>query len=464
MKEQYQELNMDPVKYVNIDGRDIPLEGEKSLLDVIRKAGIEIPTFCYVSELSVYGACRMCTVEIEGRGLQTSCSTPPEPGLKIKTNTETVRQIRRVALELILANHERECTTCGKSTNCKLQDLSKKLGVEKIRFRSVLKPVPVDESNPSIVRNPNKCILCGDCVRMCQEVQGIGAIDFAHRGHHVVVQPAFGKGLQDVQCVYCGQCARVCPTGALTPKSEVDVVWKSLQDNKKTVVVQIAPAVRVALGEAFGYQPGEVTTGQIVAALKIMGFKKVFDTCFSADLTILEEGNEFIKRLTNDLPLPMFTSCCPAWVKYVEQHHPELIPNLSTCKSPQQMFGSVAKDIFAPEMGVRKEDMVVVSIMPCTAKKFEAKRPEFSNNGMADVDHVITTQELAQMINEYGIQFRNLKPESLDMPMGFKTGAGVIFGNTGGVMEAALRYVYEKVEGKTLDNPDFHEVRGDPRG
>ncbi|MBF0122156.1 MAG: iron hydrogenase small subunit [Candidatus Omnitrophica bacterium] len=452
---------MDQVKYVNIDGREIPIEGEKNLLAVIRKAGIDIPTFCYVSELSVYGACRMCMVEIEGRGLQTSCSTPPEAGLKVKTNTESVRQIRRVALELILANHERECTTCVKSTNCKLQDLSRKLGVEKVRFRSIQKPMPIDDGNPSIVRNPNKCILCGDCVRMCAEVQGIGAIDFAYRGHDVVVQPAFGKGLEDVQCVYCGQCTRVCPTGALTPKSEIDAVWKSLQDTKKTVVVQIAPAVRVALGESFGYQAGELTTGQIVAALKMMGFRKVFDTCFSADLTILEEGNEFIRRLTKGLPLPMFTSCCPAWVKYVEQHHPDLIPHLSTCKSPQQMFGSVAKGVFAPELGVKKEDMVVVSIMPCTAKKFEAKRPEFVEGGIVDVDHVITTQELAQMINEYGIQFRNLKPESLDMPMGFKTGAGVIFGNTGGVMEAALRYVYEKVEGKTLENPDFHEVRGE---
>lgn len=448
-------------KFVTIDGRDIPIEGEKNLLEVIRKAGIDIPTFCYVSELSVYGACRMCTVEIDGRGLQTSCSTPPEPGLKVKTNTDAVRQIRRVALELILANHERECTTCSKSTSCKLQDLSRKMGVDKIRFRSVKKPMPVDDDNPSIVRNPNKCILCGDCVRMCEEVQGIGAIDFAYRGHDTMVQPAFGKGLDHVQCVYCGQCTRVCPTGALTPKSEINDVWKSLQTPGKTVVVQIAPAVRVALGEAFGYQAGELTTGQIVAALKMMGFRKVFDTCFSADLTILEEGNEFIHRLTEGLPLPMFTSCCPAWVKYVEQHYPEMIPNLSTCRSPQQMFGSVAKGVFAAEMGLKKEDMIVVSIMPCTAKKFEAKRPEFYTDGIADVDHVITTQELAQMINEFGIQFRNLKPESLDMPMGFKTGAGVIFGNTGGVMEAALRYVYEKVEGKTLENPDFHEVRGE---
>lgn len=452
---------MDAVKYVNIDGRDIPIEGEKNLLEVIRKAHIDIPTLCYVSELSVYGACRMCTVEIEGRGLQTSCSTPPEAGMKVRTNTPAVRQIRRVALELVLANHERECTSCVKNTNCKLQDLSRKMGIDRIRFRQVRKPVRVDDGNPAIVRNPNKCILCGDCVRMCAEVQGIGAIDFAHRGHDVVVQPAFGKGLDEVQCVYCGQCARVCPTGALTPKSEIDAVWKSLQDPQKTVIVQIAPAVRVALGESFGYSPGELTTGQIVAALKIMGFKKVFDTCFAADLTVIEEGNEFIRRLKDDLPLPMFTSCCPAWVKYVEQHYPEMIGNLSTCRSPQQMFGAVAKKVMAPEMGIAKEKMVVVSIMPCTAKKFEAKRGEFITQGIADVDHVITTQELVQMINQHGIQFRALKPESLDMPMGFKTGAGVIFGNTGGVMEAALRYVYEKVEGRTLENPDFHEVRGE---
>jgi NADH-quinone oxidoreductase subunit G len=451
---------MENVKTINVDGRDIPIEGEKNLLEVIRKAGIDIPTFCYVSELSVYGACRMCTVDIEGRGLQTSCSTPPEPGLKVRTSTEPVRQIRRVALELILANHERECTTCSKSLSCKLQDLSKKLGVSQVRFKGVQKTQPINES-VSIVREPNKCILCGDCVRMCGEVQGVGAIDFAYRGHDVKVQPAFGKSLDEVNCVYCGQCVRVCPTGALSPKSETEEVWKDLHDPKKTVVAQIAPAVRVALGEAFGYPSGEVTTGQIIAALKMMGFNKVYDTCFAADLTILEEGNEFIQRVSQGGKLPMFTSCCPGWVKYVEQHHPEMLPHLSTCKSPQQMFGSVAKDVVARDMGVSRGEMVVVSIMPCTAKKFEAKRPEFAREGVADVDHVITTQELARMINEYGIQFRNLKPESLDMPMGFKTGAGVIFGNSGGVMEAALRYVYEKVENKTLEDCDFHEVRGE---
>ncbi|MBF0387442.1 MAG: iron hydrogenase small subunit [Candidatus Omnitrophica bacterium] len=452
---------MDKVKYVNIDGRDIPVEGEKNLLEVIRKAGIEIPTFCYVSELSTYGACRMCMVEVEGRGLQTSCSTLPEAGLKVKTNTAAVRQIRRVALELILANHERDCTSCVKSTKCKLQDLSRKLGVEQVRFRAVQKPRVVDEANPALVRNPNKCILCGDCVRMCGEVQGVGAIDFAYRGHEVVVQPAFGKNLYQVQCVYCGQCARVCPTGALTPKSETAAVWRALQDPARTVVVQIAPAVRVALGEAFGYQPGEVTTGKIVTALRMMGFSKVFDTCFAADLTVMEEGNEFIRRFKENRALPLFTSCCPAWVKYVEQFCPEMIGNLSTCKSPQQMFGAVAKGLFSREMGIRKEDMVVVSIMPCTAKKFEARRPEFRIDGAAEVDHVITTQELAQMINEHGIQFRDLQPGSLDLPLGFKTGAGVIFGASGGVMEAALRYVYEKVEGRTLESADIREVRGE---
>jgi NADH-quinone oxidoreductase subunit G len=451
---------MENVKTITIDGREIPLEGEKNLLEVIRKAGIDIPTFCYVSELSVYGACRMCTVDIEGRGLQTSCSTPPEPGMKVRTSTEPVRQIRKVALEFFLANHERECTTCSKSLACKLQDLSKKLGVGKVRFRSVQKSQPINES-VSIVREPNKCILCGDCVRMCSEVQGIGAIDFAFRGHDVRVQPAFGKSLDEVNCVFCGQCVRVCPTGALAPKSETEAVWKDLHNPQKVVVAQIAPAVRVALGEAFGYQAGEVTTGQIIAALKMMGFDKVYDTCFAADLTIMEEGNEFIQRATHGGVLPMFTSCCPGWVKYVEQHHPDIIPHLSSCKSPQQMFGSVAKEVVAQEMGVKREDMVVVSIMPCTAKKFEAKRPEFSHDGLPEVDHVITTQELVAMINEHGIQFRHLKPESLDMPLGFKTGAGVIFGNSGGVMEAALRYVYEKVEDKILDNCDFHEVRGE---
>ena len=451
---------MESQKTISIDGRDVPLEGEKSLLEVIRKAGIDIPTFCYVSELSTYGACRMCTVDIEGRGLQTSCSTPPEAGMKVRTSTEPVRQLRKVALELILANHERECPSCAKNLDCRLQDISKKMGVGKVRFRNVSQQAPIDET-VAIRRDPNKCILCGDCVRMCGEVQGIGAIDLAYRGHDVRVQPAFGKSLDEVSCVFCGQCVRVCPTGALTPMPETGAVWKDLHDPKKTVVAQIAPAVRVALGESFGYAPGEVTTGQIVAAMKMMGFDKVYDTCFAADMTILEEGNEFIQRVTQGGTLPMFTSCCPGWVKYMEQFQPDLLGHLSTCKSPQQMFGSVAKDIVAPEMGLRREDMVVVSIMPCTAKKFEAKRPEFARDGVGDVDHVLTTIELVQMIKECGIQFRDLKPEAMDMPLGFKTGAGVIFGNSGGVMESALRYVYEKVENKVLEDCEFHEVRGE---
>jgi NADH-quinone oxidoreductase subunit G len=450
---------MGSVKTVTVDGREVPIEGEKNLLELIRKIGIDIPTLCYVSELSVYGACRMCIVDIEGQGIQTSCSTPPEPGMKVRTNTEPVRQIRRMALELILANHERECTTCTKSLSCKLQELSKRLGLSIVRFRSAQKSLPINESI-ALVREPNKCILCGDCVRMCDEIQGIGAIDFAFRGHEIRVQPAFGKSLDEVQCVHCGQCARVCPTGALSPRSEVEAVWKDLHNPTKIVIAQIAPAVRVAIGEAFGYASGDVTTGQVISALKMMGFRKVYDTCFAADLTIWEEGNEFIHRLKTGGRLPMFTSCCPAWVKYVEQNFPDMLPHLSTCKSPQQMFGSLAKEALTPELKVQRENVVVVSIMPCVAKKFEAKRPEFSCGGTADVDHVITTQELVQMINESGLQFRSLRSESLDMPFGFKTGAGVIFGSSGGVTEAVLRYVHEKIEQKDLERWEFHEVRG----
>ena len=453
-------MTVETVKTISIDGREVALEGERNLLEVIRKSGIDIPTFCYIPELSTYGGCRMCTVDIEGRGLQTSCSTPPEAGMKIRTNTDAVRSLRKIALELVLANHERECTSCNKNLHCRLQELSQKLGVDKVRFKNVRREAPADKG-VAIVREPQKCILCGDCVRMCAEVQGVAAIDFAFRGHDVRVQSAFGKPIDEVNCVNCGQCVRVCPTGALSPRSETQAVWDDLNDAQKTVIVQIAPAVRVAVGEAFGYQPGEVTTGQMVAALKRMGFDKVFDTSFAADLTIMEEGNEFVKRVTEGGTLPMFTSCCPGWVKYMEQHNPDLLPHLSSCKSPQQMFGSVAKEVLSKEFGIDRQNLVVVSVMPCTGKKFEAKRPEFRVEGNPDVDHVITTLELVEMINQAGIQFRALKPESLDMPFGFKTGAGVIFGASGGVMEAALRYVYERVEKKTLENCNFHEVRGE---
>jgi NADH-quinone oxidoreductase subunit G len=381
--------------------------------------------------------------------------------MKVKTTTEEIREIRKISVELLLANHDQGCPTCPKGPACQLQSLARKLGITEVRFKSVQKPTPVDRTSHSLVRDPNRCILCGDCVRMCTEVQGIGAIDFAHRGSQSAVLPAFGKDLAQVECVYCGQCSAVCPTGALTPKSEVEAVWKALDNKGKKVVAQIAPAVRVALGEEFGLEPGTLSTGQMVAALKAMGFAKVFDTSFAADLTVIEEANEFVKRAAKGENLPQFTSCCPAWVKYCEQYYPDLLPNVSSCKSPQQMLGALAKETLPAQMGITRKDLVVVSIMPCTAKKFEAKRKEFEWDGNPEVDHVITTQELARMISESGLRFNKLEPESLDMPLGFKTGAGVIFGNSGGVSEAVLRFAAEKLTGIKLENVDFREVRGE---
>lgn len=447
--------------FVTVDGIKVPIEGEKNLLELIRKANIEIPTFCYHSELSVYGACRLCLVDIEGRGLCASCSTPPSPGLKVRTNTREIREIRKITLELLLANHDQSCPTCERSDTCKLRDLAAQLGIEDIRFKKAVPDLPLDKSSPCLVRDPNKCVLCGDCVRFCSEVQGIGAIDFVSRGSGVTVQPAFGKSLADVECVFCGQCAAVCPTGAITIKSDVNTVWDAIDNPEKTVIAQIAPAVRVAIGEMFHLDPGTITTGRIVSAMKMMGFDRVFDTSFSADLTVIEEANEFLGRKAKGEKLPIFTSCCPAWVKFVEQYYSDLIPHLSSCRSPQQMFGSLAKDVLCKEMNRKAEDLVVVSIMPCTAKKFEAGRPEFAKDGVRDVDIVITTQELGKMIKESGIRFTELAPESMDMPLGFHTGAGVIFGNSGGVSEAVLRYAYEKVTGSHLEKVDFTEVRGE---
>lgn len=446
---------------LTIDRIEVPINGERNVLDIARKAGIDIPTFCYHSDLSIYGACRLCLVDWEGRGVVASCSTPPEPGMVIRTHTEEIRQMRRIAMELILASHEQTCPTCPKSTSCRLQELARRLGVKDVRFKPTYKPQPVDRSSLSLVRNPNKCILCGDCVRACDEIQGIGAIDFAYRGANVCVAPAFGKNLSDVECVNCGLCASVCPTGAITPRSEVDNVWKDLDNPAKVVVAQIAPAVRVALGEAFGLAPGTIEIGRIAAALKALGFDQVYDTSFAADLTVIEEANEFIARKTRGERLPQFTSCCPGWVKFAEQFCPDILDKLSSCRSPQQMFGSLAKQMLPQQLGCDVKDLVVVSIMPCTAKKFEAKLEKFTTDGQPDVDHVLTTQELAHMIEEAGIQFQELEPQSLDMPLGFKTGAGVIFGASGGVTEAVLRYAVEKLRGVTLTAVEFQEVRGD---
>lgn len=445
---------------ITVDGKRIALNGEKNLLEVIRKAGIDLPTFCYHSELSVYGACRMCLCEIEGKGLQATCSTPPEPGMVVKTSTEKTMRVRRMALELLLANHYGHCPTCDKNTNCKLQSLAERMGVKTVRFTNAGQKGEIDNSTPSLVRDPNKCILCGDCVRMCREVQGIGVLDYVGRGWEVKVSPAFGKDLSQVECVLCGQCATCCPTGALTVKSDVDRTWKLIHDPAKTTVVQIAPAVRAAIGEAFGRSDGEMAMGRLAAALRRIGFDRIYDTSFAADLTTIEEGTEFLGRLERGERLPQFTSCCPAWVKYAEQFHPDLLNNLSTCKSPQQMFGSLAKKHLPDELGVKREDLIVVSIMPCTAKKFEADRPEFVTDGMKDVDIVLTTQEVIRMIEQVGIVFSELEPEPLDMPFGFKTGAGVLFGATGGVAEAVLRLATAGDEPGRKRSWEFHAARG----
>ncbi len=450
-----------PAKTLTLNGRTAVLGGERNLLEVIRKAGIELPTFCYHSELSVYGACRLCIVDIEGRGLQASCAVKPEPGLVVKTHTPELREIRRINLELLLAGHHRECTTCGKSRSCKLLDLANRLGVDSVRFKATRPAAPIDRSNPALERDPNKCILCGDCVRVCQEVQDVGAIDFAHRGAMAAVLPAFGRGLGEGECVFCGQCARVCPTGAIMPKSDLPGVWQALGAPGRKVVAQLAPAVRVAAGEAFGMEPGADVTGKIVSALKAIGFAAVYDTSFAADLTVVEEAAEFLARKEKSGKLPLFTSCCPAWVRFCEQYHPGLLPHLSTCKSPQQMFGALARERLPETLAVPPGDVTIVSIMPCTAKKAEAQRPEFQRDGRPDVDFVMTTQELVRMITEAGLDFKRLPPESMDMPFGFTTGAGVIFGNSGGVSEAVLRCVAEKVVGRPVPSAELRQTRGE---
>lgn len=458
---------------VVINGIKTKIGNHRNLLELIRSINIHIPTFCYHSDLSIYGACRLCIVEIEGKGIQASCSTVPEDGMVVRTNTNEIREIRRTIVELLLANHDQSCPTCERSDSCGLRKLSAQLGIEEVSFNRTRPMLPLDKSSASLVRDPNKCILCGDCVRACREIQGIGVLDFAHRGEGVQVTPAFNKALEKVECVNCGQCAAVCPTGALALKRESQKVWEDIGNRDKTVVAQVAPAVRVAIGEIFGQAPGTPVMGKLARAMRLLGFDRVFDTSFAADITVLEESTEFLARKTeNTGPLPIFTSCCPAWVKYAEQFYPEFLPNLSSCKSPQQMFGSLARETLPKKLGLDNKDLVIVSVMPCTAKKFEAKRPEFEKDGIREVDHVITTTELASMIREAGIDFNSLEPASLDMPMGFKSGAGVIFGSSGGVSEAVLRYAWEKItdnsaaaDDSTLPpalerGPEFKEIRG----
>lgn len=447
-------------KVVVIDGQEVALNGEKNILEVAKKANIDIPTFCYHSDLSVYGACRMCLVEVEGRGLMPSCSTPPEPGMIIRTNTARVLEARRTILELYLANHERDCTVCERNLNCRLQEMSARMGIKEVRFGERKEKVPKDTSTFSLVRDPNRCILCGDCVRACREIEGIGIYDFTLRGSKAQVEPAFGKKLSEVECVYCGQCAIRCPTAALVVRSEVDKAWEAVLDKEKFVVAQIAPAVRVAIGEAFGLPPGEITTGKIVAALKKIGFDRVYDTSFSADLTVLEEAEEFFKRLQKGERLPQFTSCCPSWVVYAERNYPFYLEHLSSARSPQQMFGSVIKNFVTRLENIPKEKIVSVSIMPCVAKKFEARRPEYVHGEIPDVDIVLSAQETIRMIKSANIDFKELDPVPFDIPLSAGSGAGVLFGVTGGVTEAVLRYAYERLTGKELKEVEFKSIRG----
>ena len=447
-------------KTLFIDGKEVEFTNEPNLLEVIRKAGMNVPTFCYRPDLSSFGACRMCVVEVEGRGIQSSCTMPPEEGLKIHLNTEKARRIRKTVLELLLANHDRNCLTCDKSGDCELQKYAEEYGIKEIRYAEKEDYLPIDDSSPSIVRDPNKCILCGACVRACTEFQGHSVLGFANRGSKTLVEPMNGRPLGQVDCINCGQCVAVCPTGALTIKSQIDDVWARITNPSKKVVAHIAPSVRVALGEMFGLEPGENTIGKINAALRRVGFDMVFDTNFGADLTIMEEATEFLERVKTGQNLPLFTSCCPAWIKYMETMHPDMLNHLSSCKSPMSMQSPILVDLVPKILGIERKDLTVVAIMPCTAKKFEALRPEMSQNGVADTDFVLTTKELGRMIKSAGIDFNALEPEQADSPFGEYTGAGTIFGASGGVAEAAVRTAYEFATGEILQDVDIKQIRG----
>lgn len=448
---------------ITIDGINMQVPEGTTILEAARQANIRIPTLCFLKDINEIGACRMCVVEVKGaRALQAACVYPVAEGLEIKTNSDKVRRARKVTLELILSNHDRECLTCVRSNNCELQKLSKELNIRDIRYKGEQTEHDIDDLSLSIVRNNNKCILCRRCVSVCQNVQTVSVLETVNRGFNTKIGTAFDIPLANTPCVNCGQCIAVCPVGAIYEKSDIEKVWDAINDPDKYVVVQTAPAVRVSIGEAFGMPLGSRPTGKMVTALKMLGFDKVFDTDTAADLTIMEEGTELIHRIQNGGKLPLITSCSPGWIKFCEHNYPDFLDNLSTCKSPHEMFGAVLKTYYAKKMNIDPAKMVVVSIMPCTAKKFEAGRPELSAAGYPDVDYVLTTRELAQMIDEAGIDFVNLEDSTFDDPIGEASGAGVIFGATGGVMEAALRTVADILSGESLpvEKIEYTEVRG----
>ena len=447
---------------LTINGQTVQAPKNATILEAARSAGIHIPTLCHHPELAPEGACRLCVVEASGaRTLVASCVYPVAEGMVVKTNTDKVRAARRMVVELLLANHPKDCLACQKSGDCELQKIAADLGLRKIRFEGgARKAHTIDASNPCLVRDQEKCILCGRCIRVCRDVQGMSVYSFAERGFDTIVSTAFEQDLGKVECSYCGQCASVCPTGAIVEKDDTEKVWSAINDPDKIVIVQTAPAVRVALGEELDMEPGSIVTGKMVAALRNLGFDKIFDTNFSADLTIMEEGHEFLHRLTNGGVLPMITSCSPGWVNMIELKYPDLLPHLSSAKSPQQMFGAIAKTYYAEKAGIDPAKIVSVSVMPCTAKKAEAARPEMNASGYRDIDIVITTRELGRMIREAGLDFKHLPEDSYDSPLGTGTGAAVIFGTTGGVMEAALRTVADVLTGEDLKAVDYNDVRG----
>ncbi|OGV19999.1 MAG: ferredoxin [Lentisphaerae bacterium GWF2_38_69] len=448
---------------VNIEINNISVKVPKcdTILSAAKKAGIKIPTLCHLEGLLPSGACRICVVELEGSlNLVPACSTAVRDGMKVKTHTARTLDARRTIVELLLNNHPDDCNYCLKNNYCELQKLAYELNVRTRSASHSVRHMNLDCSSPSLLRDPNKCILCGRCVRICEEIQGVSAIDFIKRGSSSQISPAFEEGMNLSSCVYCGQCVKACPTGALIEKDHVQRVIEALNNPKAYLVVQHAPAVSVSLAEDFGFKPGVDVNGIMVAALRRIGFKKVFDTSFSADLTIMEEGSELIDRIKNNGVLPMITSCSPGWIKFIEQFYPELLPHVSSCKSPQQMLGAVIKSYFAEKQGLKPEQIFSVSIMPCTAKKFESDRTEMQRDSVPDIDAVLTTRELGQIIKIFGIDMKSLKPETADTPFGTRSSAGKIFGTTGGVMEAAIRSVHFLITGKEMENPVIPELRG----
>jgi len=451
---------------ITINNKEFQVQEGTTILNAAKELNINIPTLCHFhlhdnKTENHPGSCRVCVVEVEGRrNLAPACCTPITPGMVVKTNSIKAIKARRTMVELLLSDHPQDCLLCEKNTDCELQKLAAEMGIREIKYKGEKSKYPVDNSSYSIVRDLDKCILCRRCVTMCNKVQTVGVLSAIDRGFETIIAPAFSAPMLETNCTFCGQCVAVCPTGALTEANNTSKVWNVLNNEKKTVIVQTAPAVRAALGEEFGLEPGTAVTGKMVAALRSLGFDQVFDTDFAADLTIMEEASELIHRLEHGGTLPMLTSCCPGWINFFEHQFHDLLDIPSSCKSPQQMFGAIAKTYFAQKMGIDPKDLVVVSVMPCLAKKYEAARPEMGTNGIPDVDLVISTRELAKMIKEAGIDFNSLDEENFDSPLGESTGAGVIFGTTGGVMEAALRTAYEWITGEELADVEFANVRG----